>query len=217
MATQEIWDQINLAEVIRLVKVNLSQDAAPGLGVYADFARELDVEDQDEFDPRTAGLMSEFNTFLEEKVIDVVNEEIGRLAYDVQGDDGRLTIYRSIVVPNEWSKDDLAARPLGVCWSWEAQYAVPYSGGGDEATDKEVRMTGNVDFDGVNWEMTVALNATNAYWGEDEREIRLHDDAEVSIVQIESRPYSTGNFESIADLNGEVYHAGELEVPSIGM
>lgn len=216
MATQEIWNQIDVAVVIRLVKVNLTQDAAPGLGVFAEFARELGVE-EDDFDPQASGLMSEFNAFLEEKVAEVVNEEMVRLSYDVKGEDGLLTIYRSIVVPNEWSEHDLAARPLGVCWSWATQYAVPYVGGGDEESDKEVRMTGTVDFDGVNWELTAALNATNSYWGEDEREIRLHDDAEVSINLIESRPYSTGIFGAMADLNGEKHQAGELMAPSMAM
>lgn len=217
MATQEIWDQIDVAEVIRLVKVNLTQDAAPGLGVFADFAHELDIEDQDNFDPRSAGLVSEFNDFLDEKVSEVVSEEISRLTFDVKGEDGALAIYRSIVVPNEWSVHDLSARPLGVCWSWEAQFAVPYSGGGDEKSDMEVRLTGTIDVDCVNWELTVALNATNAYWGEDEREIRLHDDAEVSVGQIESRPYSTDTFAAIADLNGEKHRAGELMAPSMAM
>ncbi len=217
MATQEIWDQIDVREVIRLVKVNLTQDAAPGLGVFADFARELDIEGQDEFDPRSAGLMSEFSDFLDEKVSEVVREEISRLMYDVRGEGGALAIYRSIVVPNEWIAHDLSERPLGVCWSWEAQFAVPYSGGGDEESDKEVRLNGSVDVDCVNWELTVALNATNAYWGEDEREIRLYDDAEVSVGRIESRPYSTGTFEAVADLNGEKYRAGELMAPSMAM
>jgi hypothetical protein len=217
MATQEIWDSIDVAEVTRLVKANLTQDAAPGLGVFAEFARDLGIEDQDDFDPRSAGLMSEFNDFLDEKVSEVVSEEISRLTFDVTGDGGALAIYRSIVVPNEWNAHDLSARSLGVCWSWEAQFAVPYSGGGDEECDKEVRLTGTVDVDGVDWELTVALNATNAYWGEDEREIRLHDDAEVSVGRIESRPYSTGTFEAVADLNGEKYRAGELMAPSMAM
>lgn len=217
MATQEIWDQIDITEVIRLVKSNLMEDAAPGLGVFADYARERDLEDQDDFDPRAAGLMSDFNAFLDEKVADVVHEEICRLAFDVQGEDGVLTIYRTIVVPNNWSAHDLSLRPLGVCWSWDAQYAVPYSGGGDEEIDKEVRLTGAVGLDGVDWELTVALNAANAYWGEDESEIRLRDDAEVSMRRVESRPYSTGTFGTMIELNGEKYPAAEPLAPAITM
>jgi hypothetical protein len=210
MATQEIWNDIDVAEVVREVKVRLIEDAAPGLGVFADFARERGVEDQDCFDPRVdADLMSHFDIFLEEKVTEVVNEEIGRLAYDVQADNGLLTIYRSIVVPKAWGIDDLDSRPLGVCWSWEKQFAVPYSGGGDEETHKETRLTGKVELAYVDWVLTVALNAQNAYWGEDEREIRLGEDASVDLFEVEVRPYSVGDFNPAFNLEGKTFAAAD--------
>lgn len=218
MATQEVWDNIDVAEVVREVKVRLIEDAAPGLGVFADFARERDVNDPDSFDPRhDEDLMSDFDLFLQEKVADVVNEEIGRLAYDVQADDGSLAVFRSIIVPNCWGIDDIDARPLGVCWSWDEQFAVSYVGGGEQEKSKEVRLSGKVELHGVDWELTVALNAMNAYWGEDEREIRLGDDAQVMLFKVEARPYSGSEFRPIFDLEGKALPASVIGAASFSM
>jgi hypothetical protein len=65
---REIWNNIDVTEVVREVNVRLIEGPAPGLGVFADYPLRPDFDDPDSF------------VFLEEKVTDVVNEEISRLA-----------------------------------------------------------------------------------------------------------------------------------------
>jgi hypothetical protein len=213
MATQEIWDEIDVSSAVAELKARLLEEASPGLGVFNHFAYEYGYDRTDDFDPRIdQDIMSQFESFLDEKAREEVHEQIARLSYDVNPVDGKLAIYRAIVVPLSWVPEDLSSRPLGVCWSWDEQFAISYVGGGDESS-KDIRLTGKVAVADIDWELTVALNAANSYWGEDEREIRIRTDAKVDISLVESRAFGSEDvYEPVCSLHDKVFIAEHEEM-----
>jgi hypothetical protein len=220
--THIVLDNIDVAEAVRLTKAKLLDEALPGMGVFADFAYECgieDIDDRDTFDPtQDENLASEFDAFINEKSQQLVNEESYRLACEIRSEDGLVDIFRSMIVPVSWGIDDIEARGLGVCWSWDCAFAIPYNGGGERETDKEVRLTGKVDVGQIDWEQTIALNAVNASMGEDERELRLTNDAMVLLFDVEIRPYSEGQtFKPAFNLEGQKFAAGDAVVAKISI
>lgn len=207
---REVWENLDVDETVNIAKSLLLLDASPGMGIYVDFARHCDIEDFDDFDPtQDESLVAEFNEYLDWRVREIVGEEISRLAYDIQVEGTVLLVYRSIVVPYSWGVEDVGSRSLGVCWSWDWQFAVPHSGGGNANEVKEVKLSGKVEVNGIDWEMTVALNAMNSLIGEDEREIRLREDAEVMLFKVEEGPYLDCDFNDLHGFNEGPYLAGE--------
>lgn len=217
MATQEIWNELNLTLVMTKLKSRLMEEAFPGIGVFAHFARDYGYDDED-FDPRSdQDVMAQFEAFLDEKAHEVVRDQIDRLTYDVNSENGLVNIYRAIVVSSEWSIGDLASCPLGVCWSWDEQFAISYLGGGSSDDSNDVRLAGTVAVADVDWELTVALNAANEYWGEDEREIRLRDDATVAIHQVDARPFGDGEYRILGNLEGQTFPAEQAVVNELSL
>lgn len=207
-----MWDELDIEAIVEDVKERLLGDSSPGLGVFVKFASSIGLDDEDDFDPRKNDqYRAAFAEYLDDEVRDLVNEQICRLQIDVPVENDELVIYRTIIVPVAWTAERLDDRPIGVCWSWDQQYAVAYVGGGSVDEDQEVRLTAAVDVAAVDLEATVALNACNEYWGEDEREIRLRDDAAVRVFGIDARPYGAVQFASFADLEGRNYTAGAQE------
>lgn len=222
MEIQEILDNIDVAEAVRLTKAKLLDESMPGMGVFADFAYECgieDINDWDAFDPtQDEALAPEFDAFINEKSQQLVNEESYRLACEIRSEDGLVDIFRSIIVPVSWGIDDIEARGLGVCWSWDSTFAISYNGGGERETDKEIRLSGKVDVGQIDWELTVALNAVNTSMGEDERELRLTNDAVVLLFDIEARPYSAGQkFQPVFTLDGRKVAAGDAVVAEMSI
>lgn len=98
---------------------------------------------------------------------------------------GKIPIYRAIVVPDEWfTRFPETGKRLGKWWSWDPESAKPYGYGGPGGT--EVVFMAEVDEDHVDWVETLTQNLSYAFGDEGarEREITLFKNTPVKLKNV---------------------------------
>lgn len=163
--------------------------------VAEQWARHLDADD-------TYGLndllMKEFMTVpsvdwrewrlsrLREKLAEAKRNLADVIAFEAETrkDKACLPVYRSINVAPDWHMKP-PDRPLGLCWSYDSEAAYPWNTR-DEYDLITVTIEGRVVLEDIDWPVTLCQNALDAV-GDDEREIRVKDEALIEVIAVYKR------------------------------
>lgn len=180
---------LDMAAVTAEVVTRLREDPSPGSALALEFACDwAEAEDPDSFDPRLPEHADEFGDFLRGKAREGVARAAHVLAHGIlRRPDGRIELWREIVVDPLWDRGEVYSRPLGTCWAFEPGAAEAHWGEGGPGRIRIV-VHGAVDPAGADWAETVALNAVSGdTLGEEECEVRLRPEARVEILGLYER------------------------------
>jgi hypothetical protein len=146
---------------------------------------------EDDIDYDDEEIRADYEKFVHGRAEERVEAAINDLAW-LKVADGRIDIWRSITVKPDWIQNGILKHPLGVCWS-HVEGAAEAHFGDFSAENRLVVLHGRVSIDDVDWQISVITNAQ----AEEEREIRLKDDAVVEVLSAEWAPeVRGGNFVS---------------------
>lgn len=174
-----------VAEVAR----RIAEDPCPGSMIAMEFAFEHVEDGYDECDPREPRHAADFAAFLRLRAEEEVDRAMGDVARNVETlHDGRMEVWREVLVPEGWERGGILSRPLGVCWAWDEASAEAHHGAGGGPGWLAVVIRGAVAADGVDWPETVALAAAARHTVGEEQEIRLRPDALVEVLGLAARP-----------------------------
>jgi len=155
----------------------------------------IGADDPTSVDPNTKdGVSADFAEFATYRAKDLVEEKITALAQAIDENDDTICLYRGLYVSQEWIEGDLSDRPIGMCWSWDYEFAIAHhmaDPGNGEPID--VRVVGLVKPSDIDWNATVILAVTDEYVTGEEREVRLRPDARIAIAGVDWRPASCDN------------------------
>jgi hypothetical protein len=212
-SSSEILDMIDLEAAVAETVERMTTHAHAGSMIAYEYGREIDAEEPDEVDPREgAGFTAHFTEFVIGRARELISDKMDELASVLDDNDGTICLYRSMVVDRPWLDGDLTARPIGVCWSWDDDFAIAHCGETSGQNEIEVRVIGLVRVEDIDWTETVTLAASDIYVTGEEREIRLKDDAMVEIAGVDWRPDGgRGKFAKAdnVELKGTIVGAGE--------
>lgn len=168
--------------VLAAIGSSLRQEGAEGT-LPLEFAFAHGLAEPERFDPADAGEHhAEYERFLRRKVGECLVASLDRIGDGLSMEaDGRVRIWRSIVVAEGWERGEAFERPLGLFWAFDLEYAVAHHGPSAGGM-RTVVLEGLVDPDLIDWDLTVTLNAVDAATVGEEREVRLLESAKVEIV-----------------------------------
>jgi hypothetical protein len=134
-------------------------------------------EDEEKINFKSPEISESFKAFVQEQALERLENARHDLTYDLsQNEDDTLTIWRSIVVPNDWP-ENVNERPIGIYWAYRETAAEPHWGSFSEG-NAEIILEGRVNVEDVDWSQSVLMNAQC----KEEREIRLLPTAMVLLV-----------------------------------
>lgn len=179
------WVDIDLAvaETASRIATHLS----PGSLVCWEYAVSVGHPDPDSLDSANE---PGFADFLFTRAAQLVESKLARLAGSIDENDGAVCLYRGLFVDREWIDGDITGRPIGVCWSWDYDFAIAHRGETGSDTPIDVRLVGLVEMESIDWTETVILSATDEYVTGEEREVRLLPQAVVEVAAVDWRPSS---------------------------
>lgn len=93
---------------------------------------------------------------------------------------GKLKVWRSMRVKDDWVTNLDRQNSLGIYWSWEKESAEPHWGYG--VAPVEVLIEAEVFQNAIDWVSTVRMNINPSY--EEEKEIRLKKGSSLSLKEI---------------------------------
>lgn len=128
-------------------------------------------------------LQAEMDQFLRDRAVQLVEEEIEKLAFELVIEGEAIHIWRAMIVPGDWVDNGLNDGGIGVCWAFDPVGAVSHDGGGGEVF-RDIKMHATVDFYDVDWSETVVLNAVDVDTVGEEFEIRLKPEAHVNLLSV---------------------------------
>ncbi len=135
-------------------------------------------EEVDFKDPEVA---RDFDVFVSDYAFEQACNARDELAYGLHtNEDGSITLWRSIVVPEDWLENGIKERPIGIYWAHEKAAAEPHWGSFGEG-DREIVIEARVAIEDVDWQRSVCMNAQS----EEEREISLKETASVFLISAE--------------------------------
>ena len=188
MAPQTVNDRLDAIDYDRLVDLvaeRIAEDLAPGNRICQEYGFVVldDPEEAGSLDPRRPEHAAGFGPFLRRKAEEELSFALDRLVGEVTlRPDGRIELWRELVVPRDWPERGVRERPIGVCWAFDEEGAEAHHGAAEGPDTLRVVVRGAVGLDGVDWVETAVLNAASEYTVGDEREIRLLPDARVEIL-----------------------------------
>lgn len=190
MDQEAIKSRISFAAAAAGAMAAMSAHAGAGTRIGYEFGLWLEAPRPDDIDPyATPELRARFDTFLRQQAREAVEKAIVKLANAIDDNDGSVCLYRGLHVAPEWLDGDISSRAIGLCWSWDYEFAIAHRA---EAVDSEepieARIIATVPLDGIDWTTTVGIAAGEPYVTEEEREIRLLPDTFVAIAGIDTRP-----------------------------
>ena len=201
-------DTVDYEAAIATTAEDMLTDCVPGSQIATEYALVSRLPDPEDYDPRGKdGLDPDFHAFVRWKAKERVDEEMDRISHECVVEDGLVVLWRELVVDADWIDGAFRDRPIGICWSWDRNFAVAHYG-----TDigKPGRVKALVkalcEPDAVDWQMTVTLNAAAHYTVGDEKEIRLHHDR---MIEIETIMTHEGRFAEVTP-SREVHWPGRL-------
>lgn len=217
----EIERRMNAAwrDAINAAHAYISEDCSPGSKASMEYAISCGYEDYENFDPRKEGDWPDFNDWAMALADERVSGEANRILDEAEiAPDGRLTVWRAMIVPTDWIEMGINEQPIGKCWAWDSAFAIAHQGHGWPDPDRMmVRIRATVDVGDIDWTETLALNAAGEYTVGDEKEIRLHDAALVEVDVIEWAAYgqSYKDGEPVIFEPGSAYPAGKACAPAL--
>jgi hypothetical protein len=132
--------------------------------------------DEDDVDYDNEEVRSDYAKFVHGRAEERVESAINELAW-LKVTDGRIHIWRSLTVPPGWIQTGIAKQPIGVCWAYTEEAAEAHFGNFSQDL-QEVTLHGLVAIGDIDWQRSVILNGQS----EEEREIRIKDDAMVEVL-----------------------------------
>ena len=117
-----------------------------------------------------------------------INASKRKLINNVQTENGQIKIHRALTAKRDWldkptSKNSIMERGLGIYWSFNKNKAIKYFSEQSKAKYmRDYKIHALADYDEVDWELTVLLNASD--W-DDEDEIRIIQGSPLDILEIE--------------------------------
>lgn len=140
----------------------------------------LDVEDGfgDRPDQRHMAQDPGFRTWLKRNVVERVSEVYWEIESRVKG--GTLIGYRVITAPTDFHYD--GTRHPGIYWSWDDDAAEAHWGD-FSAGMVSWKFTAKIPVASIDWQRTLVMSASPNY--EEEKEIRLFDNAPLEVVSLE--------------------------------
>lgn len=190
MDTPSLRSQVDIEAAVTETAARMVTHTVPGCLAAYEFGCWLGVDDPDSLDPRdgNGGLRADFLDFVPMRARELVEGKIAHLAQVLDENDGTICLYRGMFVNRDWLDGAISARPIGVCWTWDYDFAVAHRGAdaGDDPID--VRLVGLVENPDIDWTETVILAASELYVTGEEREVRLTPSAIVEIAAVDWRP-----------------------------
>ena len=129
----EALDALDPAAALARVREDMLEDVTPGCILAMEYAFENVEDGFDECDPRLPEHARAFAAFVDRKA----EERVGEAWDDILDNlvtlpDGRLQVWRELVVPADWVLEGIRDRPLGTCWAWDEKSAEAHNGSGRE-------------------------------------------------------------------------------------
>lgn len=168
LSTAQLWDYADDAE--KILRYNIHGDGETEF-IFQDETG-LDADDAEE----------EYGEWLDKHTSEIISNVVQWLATQFTMQNGKIILYRAITAPQDWVETGgLTKQGLGVFWSWDAQAAEAHWGEytGDQ---NEYLLIGAVTPNEVDWVTTIVANGSYAY--QDEREVRLKDNATVELIDV---------------------------------
>lgn len=123
----------------------------------------------------------DYNNWLIYELEHRCNEVIDMFKYDIiKG--GTLTIWRAMMVNDNWLKQLKPGMELGIWWSYEEDAAEPHWGYNNADKRIEVLIKAEVDAEQINWKSTIAANMHPSY--KEEKEITLEKGIPLKLLGI---------------------------------
>lgn len=184
MNRAEILALVDYERAVDLTVEGLAAHPSPGSLISYEFGCRIGSDAPDRVDPmESASLSVAFRKFLRVRATELVEATLDRLAAELREDDGTICLYRGLYVDRSWLDSEITEQPIGLCWSWDYDFAIAHRGHLDEGDDPiDLRVIGLVDIGDVDWTRTVSLGAADLYVTGEEREVRLLPDAMVEIA-----------------------------------
>lgn len=174
-------DALDYDRLLDLVHESLFEQEA-GDKLSQEYALSIGIEDYGDFDPKKDGEIEHYREFVRRKADELLQEAFHRLeGLVVEGDS--IVVWREICVPEGWERHGIYERPLGQCWAIDVEHAEAHMGSFAPGLVRMV-VEGRVQHEGVDWEETLRLNATDYYEVGDEFEVRLLPAAQVRIASL---------------------------------
>jgi hypothetical protein len=157
---------------------------------------------EDDIDYEDEEIRADYEKFVRGRAEERVEAAINELAW-LEVTDGRMHVWRSITVPTGWIQTGIAEQPVGVCWAYTEDAAEAHYGNFSQDL-REVTLHGLVAIEDIDWQASVILNGQS----EEEREIRIKDDAMVEVLSATWSPAARGGAFSTEEI-GLVLPAGK--------
>lgn len=139
-----------------------------------------------ECDPsKVPELQEPWDRFLTQYARGLVVDELSNLPGNIQMDGDQMIIWRCMTVRRDWMDGEMWERPLGVCWTFDPEFADAHFGYLGSPDEVRMVMKALVSPFDVDWQATVELNALDEYLTDEEREIRLKEDSVVQLVSVQ--------------------------------
>lgn len=168
-------DEVDYQAAVESTLEDILSDCRFGSRIALEYAYSTHIDNPEDYDPRRSGeIDSGFLEFARWTARERVADEVNRIATECVFEEGMLVLWRELVVDENWIDGAFRERPIGVCWSWDKNYAEAHHAFDSGKPGRvKVLVKGLADLDSVDWQMTVVLNAAHPYTVGDEKEIRL--------------------------------------------
>lgn len=169
----------NLADLDSIVSYTFSDidwGGGSGEGIMQEYAEDFELSDDElnDIDISSPQFKEWFSNWVEERVWDAW----GNFSH-LFDEQGNAILYRVITADPTWKPGD---RHPGIYWSWDQDAAEAHWGSFGNGHVK-FRMTARINSSVVDWTTTLAQNIQPDY--EDEKEIRIKENAAVEILKTE--------------------------------
>lgn len=211
----EIIERESFEKLHADVVERLTEDLSPGDRLPFEFAAMLQLDSPEDWKPGGDEHTETFNRFIANRADELLYEWTYRLENEVTfSENGRVRIWREMIVDKDWLEGEALTRPVGIYWAWGQEHAHAHNGEGHgDPAKMRVRLYGLAAVGDVYWNETVVLASVSEYTVGEEMEIRVHHDAKVEICGVEMAGFE-GDFTAVEDciLIGRHLDAGEAPV-----
>lgn len=150
---------------------------------YEELGESLDYEDND----RTNEIeqTEDFKNWLKYEFEYKFDELKNDLFYNLIDENGYITLYRSMTVPNDYldKLNNCQIKRIGEYWTYDFDSAEPHWGYNDNKRTNRIIFETKINEKYVNWDDTFRLNLEDDVYN-DEKEIRLYKNTPLEIEKV---------------------------------
>lgn len=121
---------------------------------------------------------ADFVVWLDNWCRDKIEDSYYNFSHLIRND--HMVCYRMITAPTTWKPD--SSKHLGIYWSWDKNAADAHWGNFNDG-DVKWLITAKIPVSSIEWDTTLAMNASDDF--SEEKEIRIHENAPLEIINVQ--------------------------------